>query len=145
MALTTTVIGLSFVFEHEDLLFLALFEYFASNLSTFNNRRTNFNIPVIYNCQYLIEYYFGINIVSEFFNKDFVAFLNTILFSARFDNSVHSDTSSSIYSLNTAPCGLKCLFMRLIFIATCACYDFYIISYQTRPVKEKISKKAGSK
>ena len=49
MALTTTVIGLSFVFEHEDLLFLALFEYFASNLSTFNNRRTNFNIPVIYN------------------------------------------------------------------------------------------------
>ena len=89
MTHTATVVGFSFVFENTDFLLFALFQYFRSNFSAFNYRSAYFNVSVVYDCQNLVEYYFGINISSQFFDKNAVAFLNAILFSARFNNSVH--------------------------------------------------------
>ena len=89
MALTTTVVGFCFVFENEDFLFFALSQHFCSYFSAFNNGSTYFNITVVNDCQYLVEYYVGINIGIQFFDENAVAFLDTILFSTCFDNSVH--------------------------------------------------------
>ena len=81
MTHTATVVGFSFVFKNTDFLLFALFQYFRSNFSAFNYGSAYFNVSVVYDCQNLVEYYFGINISSQFFDKNAVAFLNAILFS----------------------------------------------------------------
>lgn len=89
MALTTTVVRFCFVFENKDFLFFTLSQYFCRYFSAFDNGSTYFNITVVDDCQYLVEYDIGINISIQLFDKDIVAFLDTILFSTCFNNSVH--------------------------------------------------------
>ena len=108
MALTTTVVGFCFVFENEDFLFSALSQYFCSYFSAFNTGSTYFNITVVNDCQYLVEYYVGINIGIQFFDENVVAFLTRYCFPPVLIIAYMSDTSSSIYSLNTASLAGAC-------------------------------------
>ena len=108
MALTTTVVGFCFVFENEDFLFFALSQYFCSYFSAFNNGSTYFNITVVNDCQYLVEYYVGINIGIQFFDENAVASWTRYCFPPVLIIAYMSDTSSSIYSLNTASLAGTC-------------------------------------
>ena len=99
MALTTTVVGFCFVFENEDFLFFALSQYFCSYFSAFNNGSTYFNITVVNDCQYLVEYYVGINIGIQFFDENAVAFQHGTLL------CIFDDTVACSRSLIQYPAG----------------------------------------
>ncbi len=101
MTLTTTIVGLSLVFENTDFLFLALFKNLAGYFSTCNGGLANLYF-ITGNEKNFVKSYFSTFFSVQFFDGNNLTFFDTVLFTTGFNDCVHLCTSSLLYSPDAA-------------------------------------------
>ena len=101
MTLTTTIVGLSLVFENTDFLFLALFKNLAGYFSTCNGGLANLYF-ITGNEKNFVKSYFSAFFSVQFFDGNNLTLFDTVLFTTGFNDCVHLCTSSLLYSPDAA-------------------------------------------
>lgn len=93
MTLAFPIVGFCSVFENKDLIGFALFCNLGGYFSACNSRSPYFYIAIVDYSQDIIENDFLAFFNVQFFNVQYIAFADAVLFATCTDNSVHICTS----------------------------------------------------
>ena len=89
MTLAFPIVGFCSVFENKDLIGFALFGNLGGYLSAGYGRSPYFHIAIVDNSQNFVKNDFLAFFNVQFFNVQYIAFADAVLFATCTDNSVH--------------------------------------------------------